>query len=124
MVLRLRTSPFWTTCRPYSTSQASTNKIGQDSRWPGWQVVIGIETHAQIKSREKLFSRESDTDTDRAAQTDPHIAFFCLSETWTPDPGSKPNAHVSPYDAAFPGTLPVSDKEHFFFLERVITAHS
>ena len=28
----------------------------EDSRWPGWQVVIGIETHAQIKSRRKLFS--------------------------------------------------------------------
>ncbi|KAI0271967.1 Glutamyl-tRNA amidotransferase B subunit [Russula aff. rugulosa BPL654] len=84
MVPRLRASPFRTSCRPYSTSQVtSTNKIGQDSRWPGWQVVIGIETHAQIKSREKLFS-----------------------QTWTPDPGSKPNAHVSPYDAALPGTLP------------------
>ncbi|KAH9999976.1 glutamyl-tRNA amidotransferase [Russula vinacea] len=55
----------------------------EDSRWPGWQVVIGIETHAQIKSRKKLFS-----------------------ETWTPDLGSKPNSQVSPYDAAFPGTLP------------------
>ena len=32
--------------RPYS----------EDSRWPGWQVVIGIETHAQIRSRRKLFS--------------------------------------------------------------------
>ena len=28
----------------------------EDPRWPGWQVVIGIETHAQIKSRRKLFS--------------------------------------------------------------------
>ena len=28
----------------------------EDSRWPGWQVVIGIETHAQIRSRRKLFS--------------------------------------------------------------------
>ncbi|KAF8505869.1 GatB/GatE catalytic domain-containing protein [Russula emetica] len=93
MVLRLRASPFRTSCRPYSTSQASTNKIGQDNRWPGWQVVIGIETHAQIKSREKLFSRGL-------------TSFFCLSETWTPDLASKPNAHVSPYDAAFPGTLP------------------
>lgn len=59
MVLRLRAPPFRIYCRPYNTSQASTNKIGQDSRWPGWQVVIGIETHAQIKSREKLFSRRS-----------------------------------------------------------------
>lgn len=28
----------------------------EDKRWPGWQVVVGIETHAQIKSRHKLFS--------------------------------------------------------------------
>jgi hypothetical protein len=28
----------------------------EDPRWSGWQVVVGIETHAQIKSRRKLFS--------------------------------------------------------------------
>jgi hypothetical protein len=27
-----------------------------DARWPGWHVVIGVEVHAQINSREKLFS--------------------------------------------------------------------
>jgi len=27
-----------------------------DSRWPGWEVVVGIEVHAQIKTRHKLFS--------------------------------------------------------------------
>jgi len=31
----------------------------EDKRWPGWQVVVGIETHAQIKSRRKLFSGPS-----------------------------------------------------------------
>ncbi|KAH9049680.1 Glutamyl-tRNA amidotransferase B subunit [Lactarius hengduanensis] len=53
------------------------------NQWPGWEVVIGIEVHAQIKSRKKLFSH-----------------------AWTPDLGSTPNSCVSPYDAAFPGTLP------------------
>jgi hypothetical protein len=38
-----------------------------------------------------------------------HVAL--LSEAWTPDLGSTPNSHVSPYDAAFPGTLPVSNIE-------------
>lgn len=33
----------------------------EDSRWPGWQVVVGIETHAQIKSRRKLFSGKAPT---------------------------------------------------------------
>lgn len=27
-----------------------------DQRWPGWGVVVGIEVHAQIKSKFKLFS--------------------------------------------------------------------
>ncbi|KAF8806231.1 Glutamyl-tRNA amidotransferase subunit B, mitochondrial [Phlegmacium glaucopus] len=55
----------------------------EDSRWPGWQVVVGIETHAQIKSRRKLFSDSQTSSLD---------AF--------------PNTYVSPFDAAFPGTLP------------------
>ena len=28
----------------------------EDKRWPGWEVVVGIEVHAQLKSRRKLFS--------------------------------------------------------------------
>ncbi|KAK2465978.1 hypothetical protein APHAL10511_001619 [Amanita phalloides] len=55
----------------------------EDPRWPGWQVIIGIETHAQIKSRQKLFSSA-------------HNATL----------GEVPNAYVAPFDAAFPGTLP------------------
>jgi hypothetical protein len=43
------------------------------------------------------------------------------SETWTPDLGSKPNSHVSPYDAAFPGTLPVSNQQ-VFVQQKVMTA--
>ncbi|PFH47803.1 hypothetical protein AMATHDRAFT_151224 [Amanita thiersii Skay4041] len=54
-----------------------------DERWPGWQVIIGIETHAQIKSRQKLFSYALNTDL-----------------------GKPPNTHVTVFDAAFPGTLP------------------
>ncbi|KAF8165712.1 Glutamyl-tRNA amidotransferase subunit B, mitochondrial [Crassisporium funariophilum] len=57
----------------------------EDSRWPGWQVVVGIETHAQIKSRRKLFSD---------------------SLTSSSTPQEAPNTRVSPFDAAFPGTLP------------------
>lgn len=30
----------------------------EDPRWPGWELVVGIEVHAQIKSRRKLFSGE------------------------------------------------------------------
>jgi aspartyl-tRNA(Asn)/glutamyl-tRNA(Gln) amidotransferase subunit B len=52
-----------------------------------WEVVIGIEVHAQIISRAKLFS---------GAATD-----F----------GAPPNTQVSFVDAAFPGMLPVINRE-------------
>ncbi|KAF9777408.1 GatB/GatE catalytic domain-containing protein [Thelephora terrestris] len=38
-----------------SHSTLAENASG-DPRWFGWQVVVGIEAHAQIKSRKKLFS--------------------------------------------------------------------
>jgi aspartyl-tRNA(Asn)/glutamyl-tRNA(Gln) amidotransferase subunit B len=52
-----------------------------------WEVVIGMEVHAQVSSNSKLFS---------AAST----AF-----------GSEPNANVSLVDAAMPGMLPVINEE-------------
>src|SRR5215207_3929369 len=48
-----------------------------------WEVVIGMEIHAQVTSHAKLFSGAS-------------TAF-----------GGEPNAHVSLVDAAMPGMLPV-----------------
>jgi len=48
-----------------------------------WEVVIGLEIHAQVLSKAKLFSGAS--------------AEF----------GAEPNAHVSLVDAAMPGMLPV-----------------
>ena len=52
-----------------------------------WEVVIGLEVHAQVISKAKLFS---------GAATD-----F----------GSEPNTQVSFVDAAFPGMLPVINRE-------------
>ena len=51
-----------------------------------WEMVIGLEVHAQIVSKAKLFS---------GAATD-----F----------GAEPNTQVSPVDAAFPGMLPVINR--------------
>ena len=48
-----------------------------------WEVVIGMEIHAQVTSKSKLFSGAA-------------TAF-----------GAEPNAHVSLVDAAMPGMLPV-----------------
>jgi aspartyl-tRNA(Asn)/glutamyl-tRNA(Gln) amidotransferase subunit B len=52
-----------------------------------WEVVIGMEVHAQVTSRAKLFSGAS-------------TAF-----------GGLPNAHVSLVDAAMPGMLPVINED-------------
>jgi aspartyl-tRNA(Asn)/glutamyl-tRNA(Gln) amidotransferase subunit B len=73
----------------------------EDPRWPGWQVIVGIETHAQIKSRRKLFSGI------RLA-----CSLFCRdltrsTEGLTGNLEDVPNTHVAPFDAAYPGTLPV-----------------
>ncbi|MFZ4768868.1 MAG: Asp-tRNA(Asn)/Glu-tRNA(Gln) amidotransferase subunit GatB [Ferruginibacter sp.] len=52
-----------------------------------YQIVIGLEVHAQLLTKSKLFSGDS-------------IAF-----------GAEPNTQVSPVSLAHPGTLPVMNKE-------------
>src|SRR5436190_5135161 len=52
-----------------------------------WEVVIGMEVHAQVPSNAKLFSGAA-------------TAF-----------GGAPNSHVSLVDAAMPGMLPVINEE-------------
>ena len=78
----------------------------EDSRWPGWGVVVGIEVHAQIKSRHKLFSSQCTLSSQLAvAET---RRYSLVVGTRNAEPVDPPNTLVSPYDAAFPGTLPVS----------------
>ncbi len=52
-----------------------------------WEVVVGLEVHAQVNSRSKLFSGSST------------------------EFGAAPNSHVSLVDAAMPGMLPVINAE-------------
>jgi len=52
-----------------------------------WEVIVGLEVHAQVVSKSKLFSGAA-------------TAF-----------GAEPNAQVSLVDAAMPGMLPVPNKE-------------
>lgn len=73
----------------------------EDSRWPGWQVIVGIETHAQLKSRRKLFSGIRVV-----------CSPFCRDLTRSTEGlignlEDAPNTHVASFDAAYPGTLPV-----------------
>ena len=51
-----------------------------------WEIVIGMEVHAQVTSKSKLFSSAS------------------------ADYGGEPNTHVSLVDAAMPGMLPVINR--------------
>ena len=53
----------------------------------GYEVVIGFETHAQLATQSKIFSRAS-------------TAF-----------GAEPNTQACPVDLALPGTLPVMNRE-------------
>ncbi len=52
-----------------------------------WEVIVGMEVHAQVNSRAKLFSGAST------------------------EFGGEPNSHVSLVDAAMPGMLPVINEE-------------
>ena len=52
-----------------------------------WEIIVGMEIHAQVSSKSKLFSGAS-------------TAF-----------GGEENSHVSLVDAAMPGMLPVINEE-------------
>src|ERR1700681_4268920 len=54
-----------------------------EGRTGSWEVVVGLEVHAQVISKSKLFSSAA-------------TAF-----------GAEPNTQVSFVDAAFPGMVPV-----------------
>jgi aspartyl-tRNA(Asn)/glutamyl-tRNA(Gln) amidotransferase subunit B len=51
-----------------------------------WEIVVGIETHAQLATRSKMFSGAST------------------------EFGAAPNTHVAALDIALPGTLPVANR--------------
>ena len=67
-------------------AQKKTNKLIKGATGD-WEVVVGLEVHAQVTSRSKLFSGAST------------------------EFGGAPNSHVSLVDAAMPGMLPVINEE-------------
>ncbi len=67
-------------------AQNKPNKLIRGSTGD-WEVVIGMEVHAQVTSKSKLFSGAST------------------------EFGGEPNSHVSLVDAAMPGMLPVINAE-------------
>ena len=69
----------------FVTSRTETGPL-LDGATGKWEVVIGMEVHAQVLSQAKLFSGAS------------------------AEYGAEPNAHVSFVDAAMPGMLPVINR--------------
>ena len=66
---------------------AKKSKLIKGATGDDWEVVIGLEVHAQVTSQAKLFSGAST------------------------EFGGEPNSHVSLVDAAMPGMLPVINAE-------------
>ena len=69
------------------TTKSATKKNLIPGATGDWEVIVGLEVHAQVASKSKLFSGSS-------------TAF-----------GAEPNSHVSLVDAAMPGMLPVINAE-------------
>jgi aspartyl-tRNA(Asn)/glutamyl-tRNA(Gln) amidotransferase subunit B len=69
-----------------STMSATSSKLMKGATGD-WEMVIGLEVHAQVTSNSKLFSGAST------------------------EFGGEPNSHVSLVDAAMPGMLPVINEE-------------
>src|SRR5213596_1519469 len=69
------------------TSMSATSSKLIKGATGDWEVVIGLEIHAQVTSNSKLFSGAST------------------------EFGGEPNSHVSLVDAAMPGMLPVINEE-------------
>src|SRR3954462_13153696 len=67
-------------------STQETTKKTKSLLVQGYEVVIGFETHAQLSTHSKIFSRSP-------------TAF-----------GAEPNTQASPVDLALPGTLPVMNR--------------
>src|ERR1700694_6030824 len=72
--------------RRWKTMSATSSKLIKGATGD-WEMVIGLEVHAQVTSNSKLFSGAST------------------------EFGGAPNAHVSLVDAAMPGMLPVINAE-------------
>src|SRR6184192_2790216 len=69
------------------TSMSATSSKLIKGATGDWEVIIGLEIHAQVTSNSKLFSGAST------------------------EFGGEPNSHVSLVDAAMPGMLPVINEE-------------
>lgn len=82
---------------------------------PQWETVIGLEIHAQVMSKSKLFSGAAvEAGVGAGPHGDGHAP--CVPGRVTPpwlcfqESIAVPNSCVSYFDAALPGTLPVPNR--------------
>lgn len=81
-----------TQTRQVSGSKQTSKREKYDPLPAHWEAVIGVEVHAQLKSKKKLFS-SAWSDESRSSTTD------------------QENTLVASFDAALPGTLPSIQEE-------------
>ncbi|UZJ51853.1 hypothetical protein CBS101457_001173 [Exobasidium rhododendri] len=86
-----------------SLSHQAVKHVDSEPLPSDWQAVIGVEIHAQLKSKKKLFS-SAWTENSKASLSD--------SE----------NTLVAPLDAALPGILPSLQREPFLLALRACLA--
>jgi aspartyl-tRNA(Asn)/glutamyl-tRNA(Gln) amidotransferase subunit B len=71
-----------------TSKNPSSSKSKSDPRLDKWELTVGIEIHAELNTRRKLFSSAATTSASEA-----------------------PNSHVALFDVAFPGTQPCFQRE-------------
>lgn len=90
---QLRRDAFPTTSRircAYTAAKHFSKKTKYEALPAGWQAIIGVEVHAQLRSSRRLFSPAPLEDFSSEARE---------------------NLLVAPFDAALPGSLPSLQEE-------------
>jgi aspartyl-tRNA(Asn)/glutamyl-tRNA(Gln) amidotransferase subunit B len=92
-------------CRPYGIRAATYSTVRTIKE--GWEAVIGIEVHAQINTKTKLFSGKQATHSFPVQEL---TLFFVID---SPTSFNEPvNTNISVIDAAYPGVQPVQSFEN------------
>lgn len=95
-------------CRQYASSSTQ-----------GWNTVIGLELHCQLKSDQKLFS---------GALCKPCVLYWSFRPKCAADASTRfddaPNSNVALFDMALPGSLPVRIQTTFMNHSAVLMDHA
>ncbi len=76
-----------------------------------WEAVIGLEVHAQLKTRSKLFSPCPVAPSDAEGQPASAPEDVWMADGAQADEAAEPNLALDPVTLGLPGTLPVPNAE-------------